>query len=118
MQKMTGQISALLENKLRIRGKSLAVQLRKAGRRLPRAVRRDARYIIQSADLTDNPKLARMVDAKKLKRAHANVVRHLETVDLSAQRRTALLNLIASIAFAILMTFILVLFVLIQRGFV
>ncbi len=115
---IAGEISTLLEDKLRVRGKTLAAQLRKAGRRLPRGVRRDATFIVQSSVLTDNPKLARMVDSKKLRQAHRNVVSHLEKVDLSQQRRTAALNMIASIAFAILFTAVLVLFVLVQRGFV
>lgn len=118
MHQIVDEISALLDDKLRVRGKTLAAQVRKAGRRLPRAVRRDATFIVQSMALTDNPKLARMVDHKKLQRARANIVRHLEGVNLSEQRRTAALNMVASIAFVILFTGILVLFVLVQRGFV
>ena len=112
------EISTLLEQKLRVRGRTLDAQIRKAGRLLPRHVRRDATYITQSIALTDNPKLARMVDTKKFARAHANVVRHLEGVNLSEKRTTAAINLIASIAFALLATGVLVLFVLVQRGFV
>lgn len=118
MHQIVDEISGLLDDKLRVRGKTLAAQIRKAGRRLPRAVRRDATYIVQSMALTDNPKLSRMVDHKKLQRARANIVRHLEGVDLSEQRRTAALNMVASVAFVILVTGILVLFVLVQRGFV
>jgi hypothetical protein len=112
------QISALLEQKLRVRGRTFEAKVRKAGRRLPRAVRRDATYLVQSIALAENPKLARMVDATKLSRAHANMVRHLESIDPSIERRAAFLNLAASIAFAVLMTAILVVFVLVQRGFV
>lgn len=115
---MVEEVSALLESKLRVRAPTLGGQVRKAGRRLPRGVRRDATFLAQSIALTDNPKLARMVDAGKMRQAHTNVVRHLEAIDVSRQRRTAALNMIASIAFAILFTAILVLFVLVQRGFV
>lgn len=112
------QVRALLEQKLRVRGRTLAHQIRKAGRRLPRAVRHDATYLAQSIALAENPKLARMVNATKLNNAHANVVRYLEGIDPGEHRRTALLNLTASIAFALLVTAVLVLFVLVQRGFV
>ena len=118
VQTQVAEISALLEEKLRVRGPTLHAQLRKAGRSLPHGVRRDATFIAQSMTLLDNPKLARMVDKKRFTRAHSNVVRHLQNVNLSQQRTTAAINLIASIAFALLVTAVLVLFVLVQRGFV
>lgn len=118
VHKQVAEIQALLEEKLHARGRTLAAQLRKVGRLLPRHVRRDATYLAQSVALTDNPKLARMVDAKKINRAHANVVAHLNTINVTERRVTAALNLIASIAFVLLVTAALVLFVLVQRGFV
>ncbi len=112
------ELRVLLDEKLGVRGRTLAIQIRKAGRLLPRHVRRDATYIAQSVALTDNPKLARMVDNAKLQRAHANVVAYLNSINVTERRVTAALNLAASIAFALLVTAVLVLFVLVQRGFV
>ena len=40
MHQMVDEVRAALADKLRVRGRSLAVQVRKAGRRLPRAVMR------------------------------------------------------------------------------
>lgn len=118
MHQMVDEVRAGLADKLRVRGRSLAVQVRKAGRRLPRAVRRDAVYLVQTVGLADNPKLARMIDMTRAQAAHRNILQFLQTVDVAAERRGIALQIIASIALAILVTGILLLIVLVQRGFV
>jgi hypothetical protein len=118
MHQMVEEVRAGLADKLRVRGRSLAVQVRKAGRRLPRAVRRDAVYLVQTVGLADNPKLARMIDMARAQAAHRNILQFLQTVDVAAERRGIALQIIASIALAILVTGILLLIVLVQRGFV
>lgn len=118
MQQMVDEVRAAMKDRLRVRGRSLDAQIRKAGRRLPRRIRHDATYLAQSVALVQNPKLARMVDMAKARQAHRNVMSHLESVDLAAQRRDAMLNLVASIAFALLVTVVLLVFVLWQRGFI
>ncbi len=118
LQQMVDEVHAGLETQMRIRGRTLDAQIRKAGRSLPRRVRSDASYLAQGAALAENPKLARMVDMAKARQAHRNVLAHLETVDLAAQRRDAAFSMVASIAFALLTTGILVLFVLWARGFI
>ena len=118
MHQMVEEVRAGLADKLRVRGRSLAVQVRKAGRRLPRAVRRDAVYLVQTVGLVDNPKLARMIDMARAQAAHRNILQFLQTVDVAAERRGIALQIIASIALAILVTGILLLIVLVQRGFV
>ena len=118
LQQMVDEVREGLDDKLRMRGRSLDAQVRKAGRLLPRGVRHDATYLAQAVVLADNPKLARMVDMAKASRAHRNVMDFLEGYDLDARRRTTALNLVTSIAFALLVTGLLVLFVLVQRGFV
>ena len=118
MHQMVDEVRAGLADKLRVRGRSLAVQVRKAGRRLPRAVRRDAVYLVQTVGLADNPKLARMIDMARAQAAHRNILQFLQTVDVAAERRGIALQIIASTALAILVTGILLLIVLVQRGFV
>lgn len=118
MHQMVDEVRAGLADKLRVRGRSLAVQVRKAGRRLPRAVRRDAVYLVQTVGLADNPKLARMIDMRRAQAAHRNILIYLENVDIAAERRGIALQIAASIALAILVTGILLLFVLVQRGFI
>lgn len=118
MHQMVDEVRAGLADKLRLRGRSLAVQVRKAGRRLPRAVRRDAVYLVQTVGLADNPKLARMIDMHRAQAAHRNILQFLETVDVNAERRAMAFQIAASVALAILVTAILLLVVLVQRGFV
>ena len=118
MHQMVDEVRAALADKLRVRGRSLAVQVRQAGRRLPRAVRRDAVYLVQTVGFAANPKLARMIDMRRAQAAHRNILLFLETVDVAAERRGLALQIAASIAFAILVTGILLLYVLVQRGFV
>jgi len=118
MHQMVDEVRAALADKLRVRGRSLAVQVRKAGRRLPRAVRRDAVYLVQTIGLVDNPKLARMIDMRRAQLAHRNILAFLETVDVAAERRGIALQIAASIALVLLVTGLLLLFVLVQRGFV
>ncbi len=118
LQQMVDEVRDALADKLRVRGRTLDAQVRKAGRLLPRAVRRDATFLAQAVGLADNPKLARMVDMAKARQARRRVLAYLQSVDMAAQRRDAALNLVASIAFALLATGVLLLFVLWARGFV
>jgi hypothetical protein len=118
IEQNVADIRALLETKLRVRGASLAVQLRKARRQLPRGVRRDLTYLVESAELSQNPKLVRMVDTTRVARAHRNAVAFLENVDLREQRITGLINVVAAIALAVLVTAGLVIYVLVKRGYV
>lgn len=103
---------------MRIKGSDLRRQVRRAGRLLPRKIRRDMRFILDSADLAENPKLSRMVDPTKVARAQANVITYLEGLDPRERMWTQILNITASVALALIVVFIVVLYVLVQRGFV
>lgn len=118
LQQMVDEVRAAMESQLRVRGKSLDAQIHRAGRLLPRRVRQDASYLAKGIALAENPKLARMVDMVKARQAHRNILAHLETADIGAKRRDAVRNMIASIAFALLVTAVLLLAVLRVRGFV
>ncbi len=118
MRQMVDEVRAALQDKLRVRGRTLEKQIRRAGRQLPRHVRNDATYLAQAVALSDNPKLARMIDMAKAQKAHRNILAHLDTVDIGAQRRNAALNMLASVMFALLVTGVLLLGVLWVRGFI
>ena len=115
---MVDEIRETMKIRLRVRGRTLDAQIRKAGRLLPRRVRYDATYLAQGVALAENPKLAKLIDMTKAQQAHRSVMAHLESVDVAARRRNAALNLIASIAFALLTTGALLLIVLWWRGFI
>ncbi|WP_296425238.1 hypothetical protein [Yoonia sp.] len=112
------EIRQLIETRLRIRGGNLRVQLRRAGRMLPRGIRRDLRYLADAEALAENPKLARMIDGARVNQAHRNAVAYLAGVDPRERMWNQLRNITASIALAFIVIFVVVLYVLVQRGFV
>ena len=118
VEDMVADVRAGLRAKLGLRGKTLAAQIRKGGRLLPRHVRFDATYVAQASTVAGNPKLARMVDQAKLQRAYRNVMAHIASIDTAAARRDAALNFLASIAFIILTTAVLVITVIWWRGLI
>ena len=101
-----------------MRGKTLDQQVRKAGRLLPRAERREAIYLAQAATVMQHPKLSRMVDQSKAAQAHARVTRFLNTVDPKDRAKGKLLGWLGSLAFGFIVLFMLVIVILVQRGIV
>jgi len=97
------EIRTLLRDNLSIRGKDLPTQLRKAGRLLPRRVRKDAKTLVEARGIIQNPKLARMVDQDKLNTAHRSVVDYLGTIDPSERRKDRILGFLGVIAFNVLL---------------
>lgn len=118
LQHEVAEIRLLMEERLHIRGRDLEAQFRKAGRLLPRAIRREAEFLTQANLLIQNPKLARMIDAARARRAHQAIVRHLKSIDPKAERRGRILNFAAFVAFILLIVGIATVSVLYWRGLV
>jgi hypothetical protein len=112
------EIRALLEKQMRVKGRDLRQQMRRAGRRLPRKLRRDLSYLIETEKIGQNPKLGRMVNDDKVAKAHANLVRYLEELNPREAMWNTVLNITASIALALIVTFVVLLYVLVRRGYV
>lgn len=112
------ELSTLMTSQMRIKGRDFPAQVRRAGRLLPRKIRRDARYLIEGAKITENPKLAPMVDAEKTEKAYRYIKAYLEGLDPRERRVTQVLNVLASIALGLIVAFVIVLYVLVQRGYV
>ncbi|MFG5383084.1 hypothetical protein [Yoonia sp. R2-816] len=112
------EIRTLMETQMWVKGRDLRAQTRRAGRRLPRRIRRDLKFLIDAEKINANPKLGRMVDDKRAARAHANIVAHLKAMNPRAALWTLVLNIAASVALALIVIFVVVLYVLVQRGFV
>ncbi len=112
------EIRELLEKQMRVKGRDLRQQMRRAGRRLPRRQRRDLAYLIETETIAQNPKLGRMVNDEKVAKAHANLVRYLEGLNPREAMWNNILNITASIALALIVTFVIVVYVLVQRGYV
>jgi len=109
---------ALMRERLGLRGADLRAQVARAGRMLPRAVAREARYLAQVADLAQNPKLMRMIDLGKAARAHAILTAYLRTRDPARAARDWWVNLMGVLAFNLLLMVGLVLGVLLWRGLI
>lgn len=99
MEQKTSALQHLLEERLGVRGRDLPQALRRAGRRLPRHIRRKAGVVQRSAHLAGHPKVARQISRDEVTRAYAQVTAHLRGIDPAERRKTRLLRLAAAIAF-------------------
>ncbi len=115
-QEQAEQISALLREKLGVRGRDLECRLRRAGRLLPRHVRRQADVIVQARAMQASPKLARLVDDAALARALRRCHEHLSAIDPWERRKTRIIAFLSVNAFNLLVTAGLVIAVLSWRG--
>jgi hypothetical protein len=115
---MADRVSALLEERMGVRGRSLADKHRKAGRRLPRKVRDAVGLLVEAAEMVQNPKLHIRVDEARVSQAYDLSVRHLGGIKRGEKLKTAMVGAAASAAFAILVVVILVIAVIYWRGLV
>lgn len=91
-----------LHDRLGVRGRDLAHAMRRAGRRLPRAVRLKGNALAQAAFFAQNPKMARRLDGEEVQQSYDAVMAHLGTIDVKENRKDRLLGLAGSIAFNLL----------------
>jgi hypothetical protein len=118
LQNQVDELCGLLDSKLRARGRTLEAQVHKAGRRLPRRIRRDAQAVINATALMKNPKLARMVDQKQVRKAAQNVITHLQSIDPMDQLKGHVLGMLGAISAVFILTFILVVYISVKRGLI
>lgn len=90
-----------MASQMRLRAGDFETLVARAGRRLPRRLRRDARFLIETEKLARHPKLARRVDLGRVKRAERHIDEWLDTLDPAAERRAAILDHLAAIAFVV-----------------
>ena len=110
--------SALLRDRLGLRGSDLGRQLRKAGRRLPRRIRQDGETLAMARLYAGHPKMARRLDAATLARAEDRLTRHLSAINPREARRTRMINIAALLALQILLLGIGIVAFLVWRGIV
>ena len=111
-------LRSLLADKLGARGPTLSSQVRKARRRLPRRLRRDAHALLRAETMARHPRLARLVDPREVARSQARLSRHLGRIDPRAIRRDRAKNAAAGVGLILLATFALVVALLRWRGYV
>lgn len=103
LNKHVTDISALMSQRLRVHGRTFEAQVRKAGRALPKARAREARYLVHAQTLSQNPKLIRMIDHAQVQRASVNLTDFLNTVDPNARRKDRVLAVLGVLAANVLL---------------
>ncbi len=117
VQQMAGRVAELMEARLRVRGRGLGEKLRRGGRLLPRRVRRKAEFLARSAQAAGVPRLQMQLDHERIAEAYDACVRYLKPLGASARRRAILLEMVTGFATGILTTAVLVVGLLLWRGF-
>lgn len=114
----TDRLAQLLEQRLDIRGSGFETKLRRAGRLLPRHLRRDGAKLVDALKLSDHPRLGRQLDPKRLEKA-ANAIEHyLLNLDAWDRRRGIAVSVSTSVLLNLLIVVALVTGVVIWRGLV
>lgn len=117
IQQMADRVAALMEQKLRVGGKGLAVKVRKAGRRLPKNVRVAAEALAQAVEMAQSARLMHQIDMELVAEAYDICLKHLGGVDLADRRKGVAVGIAASVMFSLLAVAGLVLIVMRWRGF-
>lgn len=118
IQQMADRVAGLMEQKLGVGGKGLAVKLRRAGRRLPKNVRVAAEVLVQASEMAQSARLMHRIDDGLVAEAYDICVKHLGGAHGPDRRRGVAAGIGASIAFSLLVVAGLVLAVLVWRGLI
>jgi len=118
VERLATSLEAQIEKRMGVGGRGLPAKLKRAGRRLPRHVRREAAMIAEALTLAQSPKLSRQVDQARLELAARRVAAFLKTYDRADRRKGAVLGLLGSLSFNLLAVAALVVAVLVWRGLV
>ena len=118
IQQMVERVSALMEERLALRGATLADKLGRGGRLLPRRVRAAAGRLARAGTMAHNPKLLLQLDEGEISRDFDICVRHLTAINAGAGLRRVMGSMVATAAFGMLVIGIAVIAVLRWRGFI
>ena len=118
IQQMADRVAGLMEERLGVRGRGLEEKLRRGGRLLPRGVRAKAGVLAGLAVQAQNPKLLTQINMEDVAAAYDTCVRYLGVINPGGRRKGMLLGMASSIAFSLLVVAVLVIGVLVWRGYV
>lgn len=116
-EEQADQIAALLQDRLGVRGNGLEAKLRRAGRLLPRHVRRAASVLVQAVHMQASPKMARLVDGDGVQRAYRTCEKYLSGIDAWDRRKGRIIGILSTSALNLLAVAALFVAVLVWRGF-
>lgn len=115
---MATEVADLMKERLNVRGKDLAAKLRHTGRMMPKRIKREAAYLAETAALAENPKLQKMINLDRVNNAHQTCMEFLDAIDVSDRRKGVFLDILGSMALAFLAVSVLVISVLVWRGYI
>lgn len=118
IQTQIAQTILLLRKKLGAKGKTLAESVRRAKRRLPRKVYKQAMELARAEPMAEHPKLRLTLDTPALEKAANEVQSHLRAINLADRRWGWFLGMLGGLAFNILAFAVLVLVFLWWRGLI
>ncbi|SFR56140.1 hypothetical protein [Litoreibacter janthinus] len=118
VDQLVERISALLREKLGVRGRSLEVRTRRAGRLLPRHVRRAAQVLVNAERMAQEPKMLLRLDPQEVSGAYDICLLHLENIDEKALKTKAFFGFAARLIVQVVVIGGLTLAVLRWRGFI
>jgi hypothetical protein len=97
------ELQTLMQRHMGVKGRDFGDALNRAGRRLPRKIRTQAREIVEAQHQMHHPKLRARLDGVRLQGAFQMVQSHLKSQDLADRRRGKLLSMLGSIAFNLIL---------------
>lgn len=118
VDKYADEVRNLIEQRLRIKGRTLDKALSRAGRLLPKWAQREGRYLAQATQYMGHPKLRLMIDEAKVEKAHGSLVAHLKSIDPADRRKGRILGVLGVISFNLILVVAAFLGYLIWRGYV
>lgn len=87
---MADRVSGLMEERLGLRGQSLAEQVARGGRRLPRRVRRAATIVADAAEMAPHPRLQVRINEEQVAVAYDQCLQYLGRIGRGARMRARL----------------------------
>ncbi|WP_420586572.1 hypothetical protein [Ruegeria sp.] len=118
VQTQIAQTLLLLRKKLGVRDKTLTASIRKAKRRLPRRIYKQALLLANAEPMAAHPKLRLVLDTPKLARASEEVQEHLGRINLADRRWGWFLGMLGGLAFNVLAFSALLLIFLLWQGLI
>ena len=110
-------LSKGLQSKLKLRSAPFATLVARSRTRVPRGVYKNALTLAEAQEFAHHPKLSRTLDYAALTKAARVVSDHLDGIDLSEARKGLILSTLGSLSINLMGVAILVIAVLIWRGF-
>lgn len=118
LSKQNRDLTRLAGEKFRFETDSLSRAMKKAGRRLPRRVHKQAALLVEAEQRAGHPKLAMMLDANEIDRANETVKQALNAIDPADKRKGLILSTLGMVSFHLIAVFTIFIVVLVWRGLV